>query len=361
MSGWSNFSTRPLRGSILRSVSRSFYLSIRILPWRLREPVTLAYLLARATDTVADTARIPGTVRAETLQTLSNIIQGKAPGGGIDSLAAATSPGRVAHPSRPAPVGSIADLVSSFAPLQENAAEGALLESLPQCLEWLEQLNAADRDDVRAVLEKITQGQTLDLQRFSNPAEVRALTTAAELDEYTYLVAGCVGEFWTRLCFRHVRKFARLSEEEMLDHGKRYGMGLQLINILRDAGADLRAGRCYFPNEELAAARMDASHILREPERFQPIYRKWLERAEHGVEAGMQYARAIRNRRIRGAAVLPALIGTRTLALLRGAGATVLHRKIKASRREVRAMIASLMMTFASRSQIDAMFRRLSR
>jgi farnesyl-diphosphate farnesyltransferase len=227
-------------------------------------------------------------------------------------------------------------------------------------LEWLEQLNAADRDDVRAVLEKITQGQTLDLQRFSNPAEVRALATAADLDEYTYLVAGCVGEFWTQLCFRHVRKFARLSEEEMLDRGKRYGMGLQLINILRDAGADLRAGRCYFPNEELAAARMDASQILREPERFQPIYRKWLESAKHGVEAGMQYSRAIRHRRIRAATVLPALIGTRTLALLRGAGATVMNRKIKASRREVRAMTASLAITFAARSQIDAMFRRLS-
>jgi farnesyl-diphosphate farnesyltransferase len=105
---------------------------------------------------------------------------------------------------------------------------------------------------------------------------------------------------------------------------------------------------------------MDASQILREPERFQPIYRKWLERAEHGVEAGMQYSRAIRHRRIRAATVLPALIGTRTLALLRGAGATVLHRKIKASRREVQAMIASLAMTFAARSQIDAMFRRLS-
>jgi len=337
MSGWSNFSDWPLHGSILRSVSRSFYLSIRLLPWRLREPVALAYLLARATDTVADTARIPGTVRAETLQTLSNMIQGKAPRDGS------------------------ADLVSSFAPFQENAAERTLLESLPDCLEWLEQLNAADRDDVRAVLEKITQGQTLDLQRFSNPAEVRALATAADLGEYTYLVAGCVGEFWTRLCFRHVRKFARLSEEEMLALGKRYGMGLQLINILRDAGSDLRAGRCYFPNEELAAARMDASQILREPERFQPIYRKWLERARDGVEAGMQYSRAIRKQRIRAATVLPGLIGTRTLALLRGAGATVLHRKIKASRREVQATIAALAITFAARWEIDAMFRRLSR
>ena len=112
MSGWTDFSARPLRGSILRSVSRSFYLSIRILPWRLREPVALAYLLARATDTVADTTPIPGTERAETLQTLSNMIQGKAPRDGIDSLSAENSPVRVAHPSRSIPVGSIADLVS---------------------------------------------------------------------------------------------------------------------------------------------------------------------------------------------------------------------------------------------------------
>ncbi len=41
----------------------------------------------------------------------------------------------------------------------------------------------------------------LDLERFDNPKEVRVLGTAADLDEYTYLVAGCVGEFWTRLCF----------------------------------------------------------------------------------------------------------------------------------------------------------------
>src|SRR6202163_2730098 len=342
MSGWTDFSSRPLRGSILRSVSRSFYLSIRILPWRLREPVALAYLLARATDTVADTARIPGTVRAETLQTLSNMIQGKAPQDGIDSLAAASSPVRVAHPSRSTPVGSIVDLVSSFAPLQDNAAERTLLESLPHCLEWLEQLKAVDRDDVRAVLERITQGQTLDLQRFSNPAEVHALATAADLDEYTYLVAGCVGEFWTQLCFRHVRKFAKLDENKMSELGKRYGMGLQLINILRDAGSDLRNGRCYFPEEELAAIRMTPAEILREPDRLRPIYRKWREKAEAALESGMEYSLAIRNRRVRIATALPALIGARTLALLREAGGTALHRQIKVPRQEVRAMISSV-------------------
>jgi farnesyl-diphosphate farnesyltransferase len=178
------------------------------------------------------------------------------------------------------------------------------------------------------------------------------------LDEYTYLVAGCVGEFWTRLCFRHVRNFARLSEDEMLALGKRYGMALQLTNVLRDAGSDLRGGRCYFSEYELNAAHLTASQILSEPERFQPIYRTWLEKAKAGLECGMQYSRTIENRRVRGATVLPALIGARTLALLDQAGAGALQRTVKVSRREVRAMILSLVITLASRKSIDAIWKR---
>jgi farnesyl-diphosphate farnesyltransferase len=328
-------STGRLSGTILRSVSRSFYVSIRILPARLQEPVALAYLLARSTDTVADTEKIARNIRAETLQKLSDMIQAKAP-----------------HQSA-------VDLSASIAPLQTNAAERALLELLPDCLEWLDQLNMDDRDDVRTVLDKITQGQMLDLLRFDNPAEIRALPTAADLDQYTYLVAGCVGEFWTRLCFRHLRNFATMSETKMLALGKHYGMGLQLINVLRDAGPDLRAGRCYFPEDELAAARMTSAQILREPERFQVIYRKWIEKAARGLESGMQYSRAIRNRRVRAATVLPALIGTRTLALLRDAGATALRRNLKVPRSEVRGMILSLAVSLASRRKIDEMFKRL--
>src|SRR5207237_6600557 len=181
------------------------------------------------------------------------------------------------------------------------------------------------------------------------------------LNEKTYLVDGIAGEFWTRLCFRHLHKFTNSTESEMLDLGKCYGMGLQLINILRDAGADLRAGRCYFPNDELAAAAMEPVQILREPERFQPIYRKWREKAEGGIEAGMKYANAIRNRRVRAATVLPALIGARTLALLRDAGATVLHRHIKVPRKEVRAIVASVVFGFGARSRVNALYRELSR
>src|SRR5437879_8564820 len=99
-----------LETTILRSVSRSFYLSIRFLPARLRQPIALAYLLARATDTVADTAKISRSLRIETLKMLSDGIQGKA--------------------SREV----VVDLIASFVPLQANDSERQLLESLPDFL-----------------------------------------------------------------------------------------------------------------------------------------------------------------------------------------------------------------------------------
>jgi len=333
----SAISVSTLRGAVLKHVSRSFYLSIQLLPKKLRDPVALGYLLARGSDTIADTTNLPAQSRAENLRLLARGIQGEALGN------------------------AIVDLSVSLARLQTDKAERALIESLQGCLNWLEQSEVHDREEVRAVLELINRGQLLDLERFQNPKQLVALSTSAELDEYTYLVAGSAGEFWTRLCFRHLPKFTAQSQEEMLALGKRYGMGLQLINILRDAGSDLRSGRCYFPNDELAAAAMEPSQILREPERFQSIYRNWRQKAERGIDAGIEYANAIRNRRVRAATALPALIGARTLALLRGAGATALHRHIKVPRKDVRAIVASVVFGFGARSRINSLHRELLR
>ena len=330
-------SVATLRGPILRRVSRSFFVSIFLLPKKLRNPVALGYLLARASDTIADTTELPIELRLEKLRLLAATIQGE-------------------------PVGdAISNLTTAVSPLQKNESERALIESLSSCLDWLDQSDTFERDEVRAVLKTINRGQILDLERFRDPKRIVALETAAELDEYTYFVAGSAGEFWTRLCFQQVRKFSRRGETEMLALGKHYGQGLQLINILRDAGDDLRNGRCYFPNEELAAVSLEPPQIIREPQRFLPIYRKWREKAEQGIKAGIEYCGAVRNRRVRIATALPALIGARTLVLLREAGATVLHRHIKVSRKEVRGIIRSLTSSLGSHSRIGSLYRELSR
>jgi farnesyl-diphosphate farnesyltransferase len=72
----------------------------------------------------------------------------------------------------------------------------------------------------------------------------------------------------------------------------------------------------------------------------------------------MEYSRAIKNRRVRAATVLPALIGARTLALLNSSGPAALHRTVKVARSEVRAMILLLALTMASRRKMDALFDR---
>ena len=40
---------------LLKATSRSFYLTLRVLPAAVRPQIGLAYLLARTTDTIADT------------------------------------------------------------------------------------------------------------------------------------------------------------------------------------------------------------------------------------------------------------------------------------------------------------------
>jgi farnesyl-diphosphate farnesyltransferase len=323
-----------LLGPILRDVSRSFYISIRLLPRRMREPVGLAYLLARTTDTLADTGSVPLQLRIEALQTLATAIQEEQGAGRATELA------------------------ESFSGFQENVAERRLLHLLPDSLEILALLNAADRADIRNVLASITRGQLLDLQRFGEPGTIRALQTTAELDEYTYLVAGCVGEFWTALSFRYLVSFSGKSEPEMAALGVRYGKGLQLINILRDAPADIAAGRCYFPADELEAAGLQPAEILHRFETFQPLYGNWLKLAQAGLEAGMDYVRAIEHFRVRAATVLPALIGAKTLALLRSAGSAAMQEKIKVPRKEVRATVAAVALSLAGRDSLSAMFQR---
>ena len=66
-----------LLGNLLRQVSRSFYLSLAILPSTLREPIGLAYLLARAADTIADTELVARKDRLAHLETVRRACGGE--------------------------------------------------------------------------------------------------------------------------------------------------------------------------------------------------------------------------------------------------------------------------------------------
>ena len=334
---------------LLKPVSRSFFLSIRLLPKALREPVALAYLLARTSDTIADSSVVEVEKRIELLDRFAAGIAGKDEGIGKDLgrlLVAQRDPPQPSHktPARQT-IGARGD--KAFG---STEGENALIGSADRILQSLQELSPEDQRDVRGLLAIITRGQRQDLTRWRE--EVSALSSADELREYTYLVAGCVGEFWTRICFRKVGSFTARDETDMLELGRNYGRGLQLVNILRDAGSDLRAGRCYFPEDDLRAVNLVPADLLKAPVEFLPIYQRWIAEARAGLDAGLEYSIGINPPRVRVATVLPAMIGVRTLELIEESGLEALRTRVKVPRSEVRGMIASTTITLASQSRL---------
>jgi farnesyl-diphosphate farnesyltransferase len=335
---------RPEHRRILRGVSRSFDLSIRLLPPALQASVAIGYLLARATDTVADTSALPLTERHLLLDHMTQAI--------------------VSPSANEAEDRELSELTKAFAAQQTDPNERALMVALPDCLPLLQTLSEGDLASVRTVLGHITQGQKLDMTRFG--PGLNALKTETELANYTWLVAGCVGEFWTELCGRHLPGYSQLPQAEMMHLGREYGMGLQRLNIIRDAGADLAAGRCYWPEETLAQAGLtpamleqaaqtsDAGTLLA----LLPLYTQWLDKTQMQLADGLRYALALKPLRLRLASALPALIGARTLALLRQAGPAALTQRVKMPRHEMRALLWRVAFGLGSSGVLEREFRR---
>jgi farnesyl-diphosphate farnesyltransferase len=222
---------------LLKKVARSFYFTIRLLPQKLQEPVALAYLLARASDTIADQE-----------------------------------------------------------PASFQKSERDLLRLLPLLLEALNdpQRDSVETDATQRVWEKILEGQRFDLERFSS--QHSAVTLAAEaLDHYLYLVAGCVGEFWTTLAAHHVPNYSKESLERMIAWGIDYGKGLQLTNILRDRHEDAHAGRFYYSEDQCSEIHAQAFTYLQQ---------------------GRCYLKALRPGRFKMASALPLLLAEQTLSLV---------------------------------------------
>jgi farnesyl-diphosphate farnesyltransferase len=327
-------SSDELRGDLLRRVSRSFYLSLAILPRPLREPLGLAYLLARAADTVADTRLI---ARPERIGHLNALRQAYA-GAAVDT----------------------AGVARACAPHQAHAAERRLLERVDAVLAAVAELPAFDRERVRAVLTTITDGMLFDLGRFpgEDARALAALDTLEELDRYTYLVAGCVGEFWTDLHLAHRPRLAGRDAVTMRALGVRFGKALQMTNVLRDVPSDLAQGRCYLPARELAALGLTPTDVLTAAgaTRARPLLARLLEVAIGHYDAAWGYTLAIPRRewRMRLACAWPLLIGQATLEALAAHPNPLASAPVKISRAAVRSILARSTLAIGSNSALAA-------
>jgi len=330
---------------LLKAVSRSFYLTLRVLPGAIRPQIGLAYLLARTTDTIADTDIVPVAERLEALDQLRARILGL----------------------RPARL-DFSRFTRADTAACQTAAERVLLDRIEEAITVLAGFGADDQGRVREVLTTITSGQELDLRRFgaglTSPATgspaVRALATEEELDDYTYRVAGCVGEFWTKMCRAHLFPRAALDDAFLLANGVRFGKGLQLVNILRDLPKDLRLGRCYLPSKgvsDLGLAPADLLDPAQEP-RLRPLYDRYLDLAQAHLAAGWAYTRALPRGcvRVRLACAWPVLIGVKTLERLRAGSVLDPAQRIKVSRADMRQMMVRTLVRYPFPAAWDRQF-----
>lgn len=322
-------------------MSRSFALSLKVLPAILRAPFGITYLLARAADTIADTRAVPLPERRGYVETLRAAIR-SGHGMGLGDVAL-----RVAANHTP--------------------AERRLLQRLPEVLTAYHAFPAADRARAQTVLLTLTQAMLDALERFPYESEMRvgALETRADLDRYTYMNAGCVGEYWTDMVMAHRPRCAHWRVQLMRSRGVRFGQALQLVNVLRDLPRDLRIGRCYLPRVDLVALGLAPGDLLAPGTvaRVRPLIAALVDQALAHFEDALAYTLAVPRRepRLRLACAWPLLIGLSTLARIRRAENLLDPAvTVKIPRAEVRRHLALSAALVGSNHGLSAYARRLA-
>ena len=265
---------QELLRDLLKQVSRLFYTTLVVVPADVRDQVSLAYLFARAADTIADTELIDRPRRLDLLGQLKAQF--------VNDQLIWTQ---------------IQEIQQAVAPIQQDSAERILLERLEDCFKLFQTFSPDDRRRIQRLMSTLTQGMEMDLVVFhgTTAEDLTVLKTLDDLDRYTYYVAGCVGEFWTDLMCAHRTALASWKVREMSEVGVRFGKGLQLTNIVKDIAHDLQRGRCYVPAPMLAEAGLTGRDLLdqRNRARFQPVLNKLVRMAVEHLDQGWLYAMAV--------------------------------------------------------------------
>jgi farnesyl-diphosphate farnesyltransferase len=210
---------------LLQKTSRTFALAIPLLPEPTRGAVSVAYLLFRIADTYEDATAWPRERRVEALEWLVELVQ---------------LPASQQQPSARALVAW-----SLERPPVEHPGYLELLAETPALLAELGGHSPRVRELVIAHTVRTAEGMSQVVARADERGNLR-LASLRDLKDYCYLVAGIVGELLTEL-FLHDCEPLRREAAHLRAAMVAFGEGLQLVNILKDSGADARDGRVYLP------------------------------------------------------------------------------------------------------------------
>jgi len=318
---------------ILPGVSRTFALTIPVLPDALALVTTNAYLLCRIADTIEDDPGLTHEQKSAFHARFVAVVKGS----------------EDAEPFA-------RDLAPLLSP-RVLPAEHDLVRNTPAVIRVTHGCSAEER----AALTRCVSIMCRGMPEFQRNKSLRGLADLEELADYCYYVAGVVGEMCTELFCLHCAEL-QPKRDVMLRLAISFGQGLQMTNILKDIWEDRQAGACWLPRSVFAGGTMDLERL--EAWHTQPAFREGLDEL-----IGVGHAH------LRNALEYTCLIPKREAGIRRfclwALGLAVLtlrkiHRnptfrsasEVKVSRRTVKATVLTTNLTLMSNRALRLMFAR---
>ncbi len=215
-----NLTDDELQAVLLEGVSRTFALTIPQLPKMLYPAVANAYLLCRIVDTIEDEVSLSAEQKKFFCSAFIEVVK----------------TGQLAQ--------TFANQLAPLLSEQTIPAEHTLIQLTPRVIAITHSLEKAQIEALATCVEVMAQGmpvfQALDLHA--------GLETMADMDDYCYYVAGCVGEMLAKL-FCHYSPEIAVHKKELLELSVSFGQGLQMTNILKDIWDDAERCVCWLPQD----------------------------------------------------------------------------------------------------------------
>lgn len=291
---------------MLPQVSRTFALSIEALPESLRAPIRTAYLLCRVVDTIEDAAHTPLALRAALFDAFDRAMRD-------DS----------------ATVDPLEDLAQRLDRAAESDLE--LTRHAGRVFRCYRELPAGQREDLRGPILEMSAGMRQYSRRQASDADGKLrIRSVDDLEEYCYYVAGTVGKLLTALFLRDCPQPEERARELRLRQVP-FGLGLQMVNILKDVAEDAEREVAFLP-EDLMAERGLQPGTLLDPERRDDalaVLHAVAARARQHLDTAFEYTSlwpADRAAHIRMFTIVPQLLADASLLLVERGGADVMAR-----------------------------------
>jgi len=300
----------------LGDVSRTFSRPIELLPQPLRVALTCGYLLCRVVDTVEDHEQLGHHERDALFTSFIAVLDG---GQSPESFS------------------------TRFAAFADDDPEMRLAQSLPRVMNVFLSQDASTRRASIIWLSEMANGMRVYCRR-DRPGVLTTIHTVSDLERYCYFVAGTVGHLITDLFCTWLGSSGSALEPELRARCESFGIGLQLVNILKDVTEDFARNRCYVPHQLCQLEGFSREDLLA-PEHRPQAHRALAlvaERACEHLARAFEYVLLIPAEQVqlRLFCLLPLWMAIETLVLTIGNDAVlIVDRPVKISREAVNELI----------------------